>query len=55
MEEICRRMALSPEDTELAKIIALLHDIGRFEQLKRFDSFEPDYHGSCCLRRTGII
>lgn len=41
MEEICRRMNLSPEDTELARIIALLHDIGRFEQLKRFDSFEP--------------
>lgn len=41
IEEICHRMALSPEDTELAKIIALLHDIGRFEQLKRFDSFEP--------------
>ena len=29
MEEICHRMALSPEDTELAKIIALLHDIGK--------------------------
>lgn len=41
MEEICRRMHLSEEDTELARIIALLHDIGRFEQLKRFDSFEP--------------
>ena len=41
MEDICRRMNLSLEDTELAKIIALLHDIGRFEQLKRFDSFEP--------------
>lgn len=41
MEEICHRMQLSEEDTELARIIALLHDIGRFEQLKRFDSFEP--------------
>lgn len=41
MEEICHRMRLSEEDTELARIIALLHDIGRFEQLKRFDSFEP--------------
>lgn len=41
MKDICRRMNLSLEDTELAKIIALLHDIGRFEQLKRFDSFEP--------------
>lgn len=41
MEEICHRMHLSEEDTELARIIALLHDIGRFEQLKLFDSFEP--------------
>ena len=40
-DEICRRMSLSAEDRELAKVIALLHDIGRFEQLKRFDSFEP--------------
>lgn len=39
---IARRMSLSEEDTELAKLIALLHDLGRFEQLKRFDSFEPD-------------
>ena len=41
MSEICHRMHLTEEDTELARIIALLHDIGRFEQLKRFDSFEP--------------
>lgn len=41
MEEITRRMGLGAEDTELAKLIALLHDIGRFEQLRRFDSFEP--------------
>lgn len=39
---IARRMRLSEEDTELAKLIALLHDLGRFEQLRRFDSFEPD-------------
>lgn len=38
---IAKRMNLSQEDTELARLIALLHDIGRFEQLKRFDSFEP--------------
>ena len=37
--DIAARMKLSEEDTSLAKIIALLHDIGRFEQLKRFDSF----------------
>ena len=40
--ELAKRMRLSPEDTELARIIALLHDIGRFEQLKRFDSFLPE-------------
>ncbi len=39
---VARRMQLSEEDTELAKLIALLHDLGRFEQLRRFDSFEPD-------------
>lgn len=39
--EISRRMELGAEDVELAQIIALLHDIGRFEQIKRFDSFEP--------------
>ena len=39
---IARRLGLSGEDTELAGLIGLLHDIGRFEQLKRFQSFEPD-------------
>ena len=40
-EELVERMHLSAEDTDLARLIALLHDIGRFEQLKRYDSFEP--------------
>lgn len=40
--KIAGRMGLSKEDTELAGLIGLLHDIGRFEQLKRYDSFEPD-------------
>lgn len=39
--EIARRMGLDEEDVELAGIIGLLHDIGRFEQVKRFNSFEP--------------
>ncbi len=38
---VARRMGLSREDTDLARLIALLHDIGRFEPVKRFDSFEP--------------
>ena len=40
-EEVCHRRNLDEETVSLAKIIALLHDIGRFEQLKQFDSFEP--------------
>lgn len=40
--QITERMKLSGEDRELAQLIALLHDIGRFEQLKRYDSFQPE-------------
>ena len=37
---ISKGLGLSDEDTDLALHIALLHDIGRFEQLKRYDSFD---------------
>ena len=40
-EEIATRMHLGQEDIQLAKIIGLFHDIGRFEQIRRFHSFEP--------------
>lgn len=40
-QDICKRMALSEEDCRLAELIALLHDIGRFEQVRLYDSFEP--------------
>ena len=40
--QIAGRLGLSEEDQELAQLIGILHDIGRFEQLKRYDSFEPD-------------
>ena len=59
-EEIARRMGLGEEDIFLAKIIALLHDIGRFEQLKLYDSFEPGIfdhaqYGADILFREGRI
>lgn len=41
-EYLSRKLGLNKEQSELAQIIALLHDIGRFEQLKNFESFE-DY------------
>ena len=37
---ISKGLGLSDEDTALALHIALLHDIGRFEQLKKYDSFD---------------
>ncbi len=40
-QDICKRMNLSEEDCRLAELVALLHDIGRFEQLRLYDSFEP--------------
>ena len=39
--EIAKCMRLSEEDRQLAEVIALLHDIGRFEQVRVYDSFEP--------------
>lgn len=59
-EEIARRMGLSEEDLMIAKLIGLLHDIGRFEQLKRYNSFEPGTmnhakYGARILFEEGMI
>lgn len=59
-EEIARRMGLPEEDIDLAKMIGLLHDLGRFEQLKRFNSFEPGMmnhakYGAGILFKQGMI
>lgn len=41
-EYIARELGLDDENIELAKVIALLHDIARFEQAKEFSDFR-DY------------
>lgn len=38
-EEIARSIGLSDEDVELAWLSGMLHDIGRFEQVKRYNTF----------------
>ena len=38
-EEIAKSLNLSEEEIKLAKLIGLLHDIARFEQYKRFQTF----------------
>lgn len=37
--EIAKRIKLKEDDIELAKTIGLLHDIGRFYQLEKYDSY----------------
>ena len=36
---IAKDLKLSEEDIQLAKLIGLLHDIGRFEQIKQYNTF----------------
>lgn len=39
-EKIAKSLGLSNEDIEIAKVIGLLHDIGRFEQIKIYDTYD---------------
>ena len=50
-EYLADAMGLEEEDRQLAQMIALLHDIGRFEQLRRFNSFDDRLmpHAQCSL------
>lgn len=42
---IANYLKLNEEDRLLAELIGLLHDIGRFEQVKRFDTFSDKKSG----------
>ena len=39
IKDICEHEGLSDKDTKLSETIALFHDVGRFEQLKRYNTF----------------
>jgi putative nucleotidyltransferase with HDIG domain len=41
-DEIAKSLGLSEEDVDLAWLIGLLHDVGRFEQLKNYGTFIDD-------------
>ena len=51
MDYLSSDLKLSGEDTEIARHIALLHDIGRFEQLRLYNSFDDSVmpHAQCSL------
>jgi putative nucleotidyltransferase with HDIG domain len=56
-----RKIGLSDEDLRLAKVIALLHDIGRFEQFARYQTFvdlnsvNHAVLGVKILKETGVL
>lgn len=51
MDYLTKDLKLSAEDAEIARHIALLHDIGRFEQLRLYNSFDDSVmpHAQCSL------
>ncbi len=58
--EIAEKLNLDKEDIELAELIGILHDIGRFEELKITNElnsvkFNHAIHGSKMLFEQGII
>lgn len=51
-KKLAQKLKLSDEDVQLAELIGLLHDIGRFEELKvlnRFDGVKFD-HAECGVK-----
>ncbi len=38
-DRIAKSLALPPEDVDLAWLTGILHDVGRFEQLRRYNTF----------------
>lgn len=60
MELLSKKLNLNEIDTHVAKVTGLLHDIGRFEQDKLYDSFQDkkfDHgnYGAKILRETSIL
>ena len=41
-EYLCNKMNIDNENKQIALIIALLHDIGRFDQVKKLNNFRED-------------
>ena len=39
-ERIAKSLSLSPDDIDLAWLLGMLHDIGRFEQVRRYGTFQ---------------
>ena len=52
---IASNLNLSQEDINLAELIGLLHDIGRFEQLRIYNTFNDNKSIDHGLKGTGVL
>ena len=60
MNKLANQLNLSTKDIELAKVIGLLHDIGRFEQDKLYNNFKDNQmdhgdYGVEVLKKTNLL
>ena len=58
-EKYAKLLGFSDENVELAKVIGLLHDIGRFEQLRVYNTYDDyksiDHADYCCEQLLKIL
>ena len=54
-ERVARAEGLAPEEVDLAWLCCLLHDLGRFEQLRRWDTFKDGRSASHALIGAAVL
>lgn len=54
-DRIARSLGLSSDDVDLAWLCGLLHDIGRFEQVRRWDTFSDAKSASHALIGVSVL
>ena len=55
MRSLTESLDMTPEDALLAEAIALLHDIGRFEQFKKYRTYKDPLSENHCLLGLRIL
>jgi putative nucleotidyltransferase with HDIG domain len=53
-EQVATNLGLNEEDINIAKLIGLLHDIGRFPQVAKYNSFVDNREKGICHAKMGV-